>query len=319
MGRVLILVTSLLLLLDTGSVLGEGHVEIVIDPKVYVQGEKVTLGEIARIRSRGNNGEELESLLLGNAPAPGKYRVLRKKRIEALLVKMGLREASVTGPERIEVWRKWIEMDGADVAARVKREILMKMPWPGERVEVEVVPPRERIVLPEGSVTMKVEFPAGYEFIGRGSVRVRISVDGRRTKTVWVRTDLRVYKDIVVATRPILRNEILGEGDLEVERRLLASIPRGIFGNIRDVTGMRVKRKINRGSPLFESDLALPAVVKRGSMVTIVAEKGPLLVSTYGKAMEKGHVGKVIRVQNVASKKVIMAEVLDSKTVRITF
>ena len=187
---------------------------------------------------------------------------------------------------------------------RLEKNILQVMPWPKDKVELEVSFPGAEILLPEGELKTKVELPRGYTFFGKGSVLVKLFVDGKEYKSVWAKTLIRLYTDMVLASRPILRNELIKEEDLKVERRLVASIPRGVFDDVDEIKGMRAKRKIRKDAVITQSDITLPELFKRGSMVSILLKKGGLAISAKGKAMEKGVKGKVIRVQNINSKKV---------------
>jgi len=297
----------------------DSRIEVMIDKKVEVSGETIVLSDIAKIRGEASDVRQLASLQLGRSPVPGNYRVLKRARVESFLAGKGWSDVVVSSPEKIEIWRKEQQISKEYILSEVRRSIRGAMPWAGDTAEVDVVLPEREISLPEGKVSLKVQFPNRYAFLGRESLLVKISVGEKEVKKLWVESNIKIYSDMVVISRPILRNEILREDDLELERRLVSSLPRGICKDISEVVGMRVKRRIEKGEVLLEGNLALPAIVKRGSMVTIVAEKDSLSISTQGRAMEKGHKGKVIKVQNVSSNKVVMAEVRDSKTVTVGF
>jgi flagella basal body P-ring formation protein FlgA len=60
-------------------------------------------------------------------------------------------------------------------------------------------------------------------------------------------------------------------------------------------------------------------IVKRGDMVTILAESGGLRVSVPGKILEKGYKGQLVQVQNTMSRKKIYAKVINDATVMVDF
>jgi flagella basal body P-ring formation protein FlgA len=80
-----------------------------------------------------------------------------------------------------------------------------------------------------------------------------------------------------------------------------------------------VKHQIRAETPLKEWMLVRAPIVKRGDMVTILAEAGGLRVSVPGKILEKGYKGQLVRVQNTMSHKKIYAKVINDATVRVDF
>ena len=58
--------------------------------------------------------------------------------------------------------------------------------------------------------------------------------------------------------------------------------------------------------------------MRRGNLAKAIITTGPLLVSTNVKVLEDGAPGEVVRVQNVRTRKEIIGEVIDEKTIKIT-
>jgi flagella basal body P-ring formation protein FlgA len=86
-----------------------------------------------------------------------------------------------------------------------------------------------------------------------------------------------------------------------------------------EVLGKRTKRAINTDEVLRTDHIELPPLVKRGDVVSIIAESDGLRITALGEVKKKGCRGERIRVLNLDSKKCIYACVLDSKTVRVDF
>jgi len=60
-------------------------------------------------------------------------------------------------------------------------------------------------------------------------------------------------------------------------------------------------------------------ILKKGDMVTIVAESDDLKVTVPGRVLEKGYLGELIEIQNVMSRKKIYARVVNSSIVIVDF
>ena len=73
-----------------------------------------------------------------------------------------------------------------------------------------------------------------------------------------------------------------------------------------------------RSHPLILHDLSSRfQLVKRGDIVTILAEIKGLTVRVNGNALTDGHRGDEIRVKNQRSKRILQAEVIGPGTVRV--
>jgi len=59
--------------------------------------------------------------------------------------------------------------------------------------------------------------------------------------------------------------------------------------------------------------------VKRGKIVCINLERGPLKISTIGISEEDGARGAIIRVRNVSSNRMVYARVVGANTVQVEF
>ena len=62
-----------------------------------------------------------------------------------------------------------------------------------------------------------------------------------------------------------------------------------------------------------------PVMVKRGKLVRIVLENGPLRVTTIGLSQQNGAFGDIIKVKNISSKNVIYARVMGNSLVQVEF
>jgi flagella basal body P-ring formation protein FlgA len=81
--------------------------------------------------------------------------------------------------------------------------------------------------------------------------------------------------------------------------------------------GKTPRHALRPGEPVHASDVEVPLVVHRGSLVTILLETRALRLSAEGKAMDDGGMGAVIRVANTKSSRVIDAVVAGPGTVTV--
>jgi flagella basal body P-ring formation protein FlgA len=89
--------------------------------------------------------------------------------------------------------------------------------------------------------------------------------------------------------------------------------------DLDNVIGKRLKRDMPSGAVVTNQALEDRPILKKGDLVTILAENGRLVVRAKGTTMEKGKVGDTIRVKNVSSGREVMGKVLNSSTIAVHF
>jgi len=82
------------------------------------------------------------------------------------------------------------------------------------------------------------------------------------------------------------------------------------------IAGQEVKKTIYAGKQITGSFIGPPTLVNRNALVTIEFEKGPLLITTEGRALDAGAKGQSVRVMNLDSKITLSAVVVSASKVR---
>jgi len=83
--------------------------------------------------------------------------------------------------------------------------------------------------------------------------------------------------------------------------------------------GNRTTRMIYPNTVLQSSMIALPPLVKRGDIVKIVANSGPMTISVTGMVKQQGRKGEMVRVVNTDSKRIVTARVIGPGSVVVDF
>ncbi len=82
------------------------------------------------------------------------------------------------------------------------------------------------------------------------------------------------------------------------------------------LVGMELKRAVYAGKIISASDVGLPTIIERNALVHLEFERGPLLITTEGRALDAGAKGETVRVMNLASKIILTAEVVGPNKVK---
>jgi flagella basal body P-ring formation protein FlgA len=175
------------------------------------------------------------------------------------------------------------------------------------------------IPVPSGKISYRLFQRDQRKFEGYVSVIAVIKVDGVVRNQVKISGWVDIFKNVVCASHDIERGEKISGDDLYMVKRNLSHLSSKILTDKNDIIGLIAKHIIKADTTLKEWMVEKAPVVSRGDIVTIRAESGDLLVTVPGKVLMKGFSGDLVKVQNLMSKKEILAKVVDHSTVAVVF
>ena len=111
--------------------------------------------------------------------------------------------------------------------------------------------------------------------------------------------------ETLVAARVLRAQTVLTAADVTVDGQ---TVP-GALTDPRDAIGLETRVAIYPGRPVLLADLGPPAIIERNQTVPLAYRRGPLVIRTEGRALERGGVGDTIRVMNTASKAIVLATI----------
>lgn len=171
--------------------------------------------------------------------------------------------------------------------------------------------------LPPGRVT--------YRFAPQGSSNPAylagtffLNVDGQEAARVRVTAQVELSVPAVVAARPLARGQVLGEDDVSLSLAPYSQA-KGALTDVAAVVGATLKANLAAGDAIHDRNLAKSVMVRRGDMVTIVAQEGGLKVTASGQARQDGALGDTVSVTNLGSKKNVSGRVIGPNMVEIVF
>ncbi len=293
-----------------------------VSERSEIKRDKIRLGEIAEIR--GENPallQKLRGIIIGKAPLPGKSRRLDEDYIKIRLKQNGidLSRIRLLVPGKVEVSRSFIEISKEKIEKVVLDFLYGIVPWEKDRFRIKKIRVSSSAVLPKGNITYNVVAPRDMNFLGTIPLSVLFKVNGHLKKKIWTTVNIEVLEEMVVTKRPLRRHHLITEDDIQLKKMNLAKAKSNVVINYEDVLGKRTKRAINAGVVLRTDHLELPPLIRRGDVVSIIAESDGLKISTLGEARKKGCRGERIKVVNLNSKKIVYARVLDANTVKVDF
>lgn len=109
--------------------------------------------------------------------------------------------------------------------------------------------------------------------------------------------------EIVVPLRTIPPQAVIAAGDLGLAE---GEVP-GAVTDSGQAIGLEARVALYPGRPIRPQDLAPPAVVERNALVSLVFQRGPLLIVAEGRALDRAGPGEAVRVMNLASRVTVTA------------
>lgn len=109
----------------------------------------------------------------------------------------------------------------------------------------------------------------------------------------------------VKAAHTLRAGTVLHASDLIVD----GEIKEGAPSPLNLFVGMETKRSVYMGKILSTNDVGPPTLIARNAIVTLEFARGPLLITTEGRALDSGAAGENIRIMNLSSKIILTATV----------
>lgn len=324
-GRIVTLVIALALgmvIMLTAAAGSAEPVRIVLPTHATVDADTILLGEIADIH--GADAEQVESLgavEVGRAPLPGQTLLLHGSQVEMRLRQhrfdADMLHIEATGPVR--VLRGHQSVTAEQITKAVHAFIVKHAPWSVEQMTIRPIQYAQSHRVPPGKVALQVIPSRHADWLGAMPFRVNIMVDGHAVQRTSVPAYIEVWQEVVLAAKPLGRNQPITRDDVKIETMNIARIPASAIMRLDQVLGRRANRPIAVNSVLRNDQVDLPPIIRRGDVVQVLAESETLRVTTQAVAQENGGLGETIRVMNMRSRKNIHAQVVDAQTVRVEF
>ena len=276
---------------------------ITLKPEVYIKGPKVLLGDVAVVE--GENAEELRAIEIATAALPGSSRRIDASLLQSRIQNAGYDNDSVemnTTHRVITATTMAIDLTNELLTDDLREHIFASMPWDPEETLIDIVPPTTKTVVAEGDIEITWRANPSYQFLGQGSFRGDVRVDGELSKTVYAKATVQPYAEVLVANQGVARGEVLNASNVHLEKRDLSAIKGGVFFGTDELDGAIAKSSIYPGQIVSAAKVMAPKVVKRNQIVRVQTQLGSLVIQSQAQAMSDGAAGDILRLRNLQSK-----------------
>lgn len=185
------------------------------------------------------------------------------------------------------------------------------------RAEIEVATLDARLQVPVCQVPLQTSVNRLNANGGRVTVRVECHDDSPWSR--YVAASVRVFQEVVVTSRALPRDSIIGPGDVILKEHDISTLGGQVIMDPDVAVGQSVRRAVSADTALSIDMLEAPVLVKRGDMVVVIAERGSIAIRGTGTALQAGEAGRQIPVRNNSSERVVQAVVTGAGEVKVVF
>ena len=272
-----------------------------------VRGTHVLLSDLAEISAPdAERTKRLMALSFGKRPNPNYIRIVTRQDVLVRLYKEGFlaRDLLVEGAKEIVIHPLSTEVRRKDIldVANPALEAVLGLE---DNPDVDYTPRSllRTMRVPPGRVSLDFKAEVnGLPSETSARIDVKILVDDEVFKVVRVHYRLKRFYHVLV-TKGVLRKDTpFGPQNLilkRVEKPTGSTIYLTSFDQVKERV---TSRNLRSGQTVTLSDLALPAVIRKNQVVTLVSISGRIKIVTRVIALADGSVGSFIRVQTMHAK-----------------
>ncbi|HHV62005.1 MAG TPA: flagellar basal body P-ring formation protein FlgA [Firmicutes bacterium] len=300
---------------------GVAPIVVTVKEEAQVAGAKILLGDIATISGAPAPVEdEIKRIEIGPAPIVGYKRTVSLASVKIHMRQAGVDLSRVTfeGAGSTSVTARAMAITGEELVRVAVEYILSTMPWKRNEVSIECERTPDNLLTPLGEVRLEAERLPITQYLGTTTVRVNVILDGKVYKSVPVVLRLNVVKEVVVATRTIIKGQVVTADAVTRELRQLSALEMDPATDPAAVVGKVAARTIREGTLITAGAVEEPPLIKRGDIIQIVVRLGGVTVTTAGEALEDGKLKDLIRVKNLESGRQVEAVVVDAKIAEVS-
>jgi len=291
-------------------------------PRATVQRGIICLADIAAVKGAPRSFvDKISQLRIGDSPDVGEVLLLSREEIVFQIQRAELSSyiSSRNIPEMIEVVREGRRIQKEDIIEVLEEKLRDLLRDPKKSLAVQEVQGFESFILAPGPFTSEVVLPEAAHRGGPMTATLSFYQDGRLAQKIRVRIRVEIQGFVVAARNGLRRHQEIGEKDVHLLKKNLASLPPDVLTDLKEAVGKRLTLSVNGQEVLRNSMVEIPPVVKKGDRVLLLIDHNYFKITAFGEVKEDGRRGDSVKLVNISSKKEVHGRVIDAHTVQVDF
>ena len=288
---------------------------------LVLRGNIIISENVLRVGDLFENAGDSHGLALYRAPRPGKQGVLNATRLKKRLARFNLHWENKNALSEVIVRRASQMVPFADIETALKNRIASQLndPSMAQDMEIQIKEKLEDFYISDlDTPQIDIRHMNYNARTGRFSAILSVSGKNERANPMSISGLAYEVAEVAVLRNPIERNDTIGKSDINIIRLPVRQVSNKFATSVEDLEGRKAKKNLSSGRPIRKSDIALPRLVNRGDLVTVLYQSGNLTITARGVAMENGVMGRSIRIKNPHSKRMLEAVVTGPSVVKTT-
>ncbi len=185
-------------------------------------------------------------------------------------------------------------------------------------IQVKIIATQfSEIQLPDGKITYKIS-GGGDKILPRDVKRVDIYVDGIYKKTLNLPAQTHVYRDVLVASDQIDREQVLTKECTEVKKVDVSMRADYVLTDVMLNKEITTRKIFQKGEIIDKRFVKMRPDISRNADVRVFfVSGGAVMISIDGTAMGEGMIGDYINVENKNYKKVYHGKIIGENRVLV--
>ena len=281
-------------------------------PQQVVNGNKVTLGDFLS-SSQGVSEEELNTPL-AEAPQLGRAKEWTRDDLQLLLPEsLKQRAFEWAGSTTCRIERPAAEFLPADIRQMIGTELSKQLP-PGTDIQILEMVDAEKFLVPSGALSTKVTLSPGTLRNSWGQASLEFSSQGELAVVKNVRFHWACTETVWQVLNPVTMGQVLSADSFQQVPLDVLALPGTANPALDFPAGKLAARPLTPGRILMANDWKEPTLVARDEIVTVSYSHNGLTITLRARALTSGIVDQVIQVQNLESRKIFSARIIDERT-----
>lgn len=260
--------------------------------------------DVIRLGDLFNGLTQNEDYVLGIAPRPGQDMVLNARTLLRIAIALDLPWRPRDTTEQTVIRRDATLIGASDIRGAI--EDGLRTQGVDGNFNLSFTSPVEDIALPKENagtvelVSLRVDpgkdrFTAELAAPSAENPVRKISLSGQVDRIV----------QLPILNRDLRNGDIITESDIAFLEVSARDIDKDYLLRAGDLVGMTPRRMVLSGKPVRTADIQSPKMVSRNGKVLITFQKGPMVLTAEGRALQDGAKGEFVRVVNVSSSRTI--------------
>jgi len=299
-------------------------VRIYLPREVTIKDNLIKLSDVGIIRGEEILAAKAGEISLGRITTAGQKVVIDRPMLLSRLACSGIpgTRVTLTGAEEVTVQRQHRIISGSEFEESAQ-SFLKKNPSRDGVCQMTATKAAKDFIVPASVGEFEV-VPRFYNQNSQSHLKIRISVvsQAREIGFQEIVYRLKYYCRRAVAVSDIEQGTVLTKDNVRIEK-VISEQPEP--ADWKAPYGLIAYRKVRANTVLSRNMSGVakpPIIVKRNQTVVVRVEMPGILATAYGKAMQNGHAGDIIKVKmqiSESSQRVIMVKIKENGTVEPVF